>query len=90
MSAIPLRGRSTQIYGDAVALGTHTSNNHGLFEGDELFKESPIEDLDDQVYILRRYNGEPIAHMPVMQSQALWPCNLLMGIGEQQHVSSLR
>lgn len=65
MSPISLPRRSTQIYADATAFGVHISNNHSLFEGGELFEESPIDDLYDQVYVLRGYNGEPIAHMPM-------------------------
>lgn len=65
MSPLSLLGHSTQDYADAAALGMHICNNHSLFEGDELFEENPIDHLDDQVYILRGGNGEPIAHMPV-------------------------
>ena len=65
MSSIALLGRSTEIYSDAAAFGIHIFDNHSLFEGDELFEGNPIEDLYDQVYTLRRWTGEPIAHMPV-------------------------
>lgn len=62
-------GRSTQMYADAAAFGVHIPDNHSLFEGDELFDEKPVDDLYDQVYTLRGYNGEPIAHMPVSSVQ---------------------
>ena len=65
MFFISLFGRSTEIYADAAAFGIHMSDNHSLFEGDKLFEENPIEDLYDQVYILRACTGEPIAYMPV-------------------------
>ena len=65
MSSISLLGRSTEIYADAAAFGIHIFDNHSLFEGEELFEGNPIEDLYDQVYTLRRWTGEPIAHMPV-------------------------
>lgn len=65
MSPISLLGRATQVYADAAALGIQISNNHSLFGGDDLLDENPIDDLHDQIYILRGYCGEPIAHMPV-------------------------
>ncbi|CAF9930154.1 MAG: hypothetical protein ALECFALPRED_004538 [Alectoria fallacina] len=65
MSSISLLGRSTEIYADAAAFGIHIFDNHSLFEGEELFEGNPIEDLYDQVYTLRRWTGEPIAHMPM-------------------------
>lgn len=55
---------STKNYGDAATLAIHISDDHNLFEGDKLFEETPFEDLYDQVYILRGYSGEPVAHMP--------------------------
>lgn len=66
---ISLLRRSTRDYADAAALGIIIFNNHSLFEGDELFEEDLSEELYEQVYILRGYDGEPIAHMPVNRIQ---------------------
>ena len=65
--------RSIQIYADAAALGIHTSNNHGLFEDDELFEENLVDDGHEQVSIRRGGSREPIAHMPVSR---LWTVDL--------------
>lgn len=64
MSPISLLGHSDQIYADAAALGIHIPDNNSLFEGDDLFDKTPLEDLHDQVYMLRGCSGEPVAHMP--------------------------
>ncbi|KAF6218119.1 hypothetical protein HO133_006077 [Letharia lupina] len=64
MSPISLLGRSAQIYADAAALGIDIPTNHSLFEGGELFDKTLLEDLRDQVYMLRGCSGEPVAHMP--------------------------
>ncbi|CAD6586676.1 MAG: hypothetical protein ASARMPREDX12_002487 [Alectoria sarmentosa] len=65
MFSTSLLGRSIEIYADAAASGVHISDNHCLFEGDELFEGNPVEDLYDQVYTLRGCTGEPIAHLPM-------------------------
>lgn len=77
MSPISLLGRSAQIYADAAALGIHIPTNHSLFEGDELYDKTLLEDLRDQVYMLRGCSGEPVAHMPVSQIQASWALDVV-------------
>lgn len=72
MFTISSLGYSIKHYGDAATLGIHISDNHNLFKGDEFFEETLFEDLYDQVYILRGYNDEPVAHMPVSQIQVSW------------------
>lgn len=81
---------STKNYGDAATLAIHISDDHNLFEGDKLFEETPFEDLYDQVYILRGYSGEPVAHMPVSQIQVPWRELLLTGVEGQQQMSTVR
>ena len=89
MSPISLLGRAIQVYADAAALGIQITNNHSLFGGDNLLEEDPIDDLYNQVYILRGYSGEPIAHIPVSRVPVLGRWIQLTGIDGQQ-VSSLR
>ena len=67
-----LFGLSAQTYADATALGAQIRHKSNLLKGDELFEANPVEDLHEEVYVLRGDHGEPIAHMPVSQIQIPW------------------
>ena len=65
MSPISLLGCLIGEYAVAAFRGVYILNDHGLFEGNDMFGKVSTEDLYDKVNTLRGQKIKPIAHMPV-------------------------
>ena len=89
MSPISSLGCLIGEYAVAAFQRVYILNDHGLFEGDDIFGQVSTEDLYDQVNTSRGQNIKPIAQIPVCRLLQLYK-SVLVNNADWSSVSSLR